>query len=167
MNLNVMISFKQFFGLVLLAVAFLAMGCGGQNSETNGNSNNDPGNTDTELTDFEMKNGIGPVEEEITIQEVDPELAKKGAEIFDTKCSACHKMNERYVGPPLGGILNTRTPAFVMNMILNPEEMVEKHPIPKELFKEYLTPMPNQQLSREEARAVVEYFESEMENSNE
>lgn len=167
MNLNGMISFKQSFGLILLAAAFLAMGCGGQNSETAGNSTNDSGNGDTELTDFEMTNGIGPVKEEITIQEVDPELAKKGAEIFDTKCSACHKMGERYVGPPLGGILDTRTPAFVMNMILNPEEMVEKHPIPKALFREYLTPMPNQQLSREEARAVVEYFASEMENSNE
>ncbi|MFH5832328.1 c-type cytochrome [Halalkalibaculum sp. DA3122] len=166
MKINSMIPFKPSFGLLILAVAFVAMGCGGQNSEANGNSNSDSGNSDTELTDFEMTNGIGPVKEEITIQEVDPELAEKGAEIFDVKCSACHKMDERYVGPPLGGILNSRTPAFVMNMILNPDEMVEKHPIPKALFREYLTPMPNQQLSREEARAVVEYFASEMENTN-
>lgn len=148
---------KQTLGLIFLAAA-LIVSCGGENS----NSNSESSSTGNEngLTDFEMENGIGPVDEEITIKEIDQQLAKKGAKIFETKCSACHKMNDRYVGPPLGGITNTRTPAFLMNMILNPEEMVKKHPIAKSLMQEYLTPMPNQNLSREEARAVVEYLAS-------
>lgn len=159
-------SLTQSIGLILVA-AILLIGCGGQGADKdNTDQDTSTSSNSSELTDFELTNGIGPVSEEITIEEVDPELAQKGAEIFETKCSACHKMGDRYVGPPLGGILNTRTPTFVMNMILNPEEMIDEHPLVQELFKEYLTPMPNQQLSREDARAVVEYFASEMENNN-
>lgn len=33
-------------------------------------------------------------------------------------------MDERYVGPPLGDILERREPAYVMNMILSPEKML-------------------------------------------
>lgn len=146
---------RQTLGLIFLAAA-LIVGCSGKNSNSNSDSNSS--NNESELTEFEMLNGIGPVDEEITIEEIDKELANKGMEVFDMKCGACHKMNDRYVGPPLGGVTDTRTPAFIMNMILNPEEMIEKHPIAKALMNEYLTPMPNQNLTREEARAIVEYL---------
>lgn len=140
-----------------ITLAFvLLIGCS-QNGETE-NDVSENEEQEQELTEFEMEHGIGPVDEEIAIEEVDEELAQKGMEVFDMKCGACHKMDERYVGPPLGGITDTRSPTYIMNMILNPEEMVEKHPIAKSLMNEYLTPMPNQNLSREEARAVVEYL---------
>jgi cytochrome c1 len=148
---------KQTLGLIFLAAA-LIVGCGGENSNSNSESNSP--NNESGLTDFEMENGIGPIDEEIMIEEIDQQLAKEGAQIFETKCSACHKMDDRYVGPPLSGITNIRTPTYLMNMILNPEEMIKKHPIAKSLMQEYLTPMPNQNLSREEARAVVEYLAS-------
>jgi len=45
-----------------------------------------------------------------------------------------------------------------MNMILNPDEMVQKDPIAKALLAEYLSPMANQNLTEEQARAVLEYF---------
>ena len=67
-------------------------------------------------------------------------------------------MAKRHVGPPLSGILERRNPAWVMNMILNPEVMVKEDPIAKKLFEEFLSPMANQNLTEEEARAVVEYF---------
>jgi hypothetical protein len=67
-------------------------------------------------------------------------------------------MDQRYVGPPLGQVLERRAPEFVMNMMLNPAEMVEKHPVVKQLLAEFMTPMPNQQLTHEEARAVLEYL---------
>ncbi len=149
---------KQTMGLMLL-VMILTVGCGGESS----NSNKDATSSDneSELTEFEMTNGIGPVDEEITIEEIDPELAKEGMQVFDMKCGACHKMDESYVGPPLGGIMNARTPAYVMNMILNPEEMLEKHPVAKSVGSEYPTRMTDQQLTREKARAVVEYLAQE------
>lgn len=148
---------KQTMGLAVLALA-LIVGCSTESPEKNNASNSN--DNENGLTDFEMKNGIGPVTEEITIEEIDQQMAEKGAKIFETKCSACHKMDQRYVGPPLSGITNARTPAYLMNMILNPEGMIKKHPIAKSLMQEYLTPMSNQNLTHEEARAVVEYLAS-------
>jgi cytochrome c1 len=44
-------------------------------------------------------------------------------------------------------------------MILNPEEMVNNDPIAKKLLVEFNgAPMANQNLTDDEARAVVEYF---------
>lgn len=145
-------------GLITLSLVLL-IGC--TQSEETESANSESGEQEQELTEFEMENGIGPVDEEITIEEIDEDLAKKGLEVFDMKCGACHKMDQRYVGPPLGGVMNARTPAYVMNMILNPEEMLKKHPIAKSLAAQYPTKMTNQQLSRDQARAVVEYLAQE------
>ena len=46
-----------------------------------------------------------------------------------------------------------------MNMILNPEQMVKEDPLAKELLIEFNgSPMANQGLTEEDARAVLEYF---------
>jgi mono/diheme cytochrome c family protein len=111
-----------------------------------------------ELTAFQLQHGIGPITTEVTLGAPDHGLAEQGEKIFETKCSACHKMGEKYVGPPLGDVLQRRGPTFVMNMILNPDGMYSKHPETKKLLGEYMTQMPNQQLSPDDARAVVEYL---------
>lgn len=150
---------KHITGFTILVMVLFA-GCGGSNGNGEDQaSQKTSGQKSAEgLTAFEQKHGIGPVTEEITLGDVDQALAEKGEAIFETKCSACHKMNERYVGPELGNVLETRTPTYVMNMILNPDEMVKKHPEAKKRLGEFMTPMPNQNLKREEARAVVEYL---------
>lgn len=154
--MNIQIS--KIAGLIVLTAALL-IGCG--ESSDGEKSNSGSQEEKQELTDFEMRNGIGPVTEEVTIGEIDPELAKEGMRVFDMKCGACHKMDSRYVGPPLGGIMNARTPAYVMNLILNTDEMLKKHPVAKSVGSEYPTRMTNQQLTREKARAVVEYLAQE------
>lgn len=103
--------------------------------------------------------GIGPISS-ITLGELDETMAATGKEVFKTKCSACHKMTKRFVGPALNGITERRTPEWIMNMILNPEEMVEKNPAAKQLLAEYLSPMANQSLTEDEARQILEYFRS-------
>lgn len=110
------------------------------------------------LTDFQLKHGIGPVTEEVTLGALDQALVKEGSAIFTEKCSACHKEAERYVGPPLGGVTEKRTPAYVLNMILNPQEMYEKHPEAHKLLAEYMTQMPYQTVTPEQARAILEYL---------
>jgi len=114
------------------------------------------------LTPFQIEHGIGPVTAPVTLDvSVDRAMAKSGNEVFEQKCSACHKMGERYVGPALGDVFTRRSPAFVMNMALNPQGMMEKHPVTKKLFAEYLVGMPNQNLSRDEARQVVEFLRTQ------
>ena len=136
----------------------LIMGCGGgepQNQKKPAHKAEK-----SELTAFQTQNGIGPVTEEIVITTLDPELIKKGEVAFVSKCSACHKVDERYVGPALEDIVARRTPTYMMNMILNPAQMVKEHPEARKMLAEFMTPMPNQNLEQEEARAVVEYLVS-------
>ncbi|MGB0805582.1 MAG: c-type cytochrome [Salibacteraceae bacterium] len=102
--------------------------------------------------------GIGPIDELEFDEEIDAEMAAAGKEVFDGKCTACHKVHKRYIGPTPAGIYERRNPAWVMNMILNPDEMVQKDPIAKALLAEYASPMANQNLTIDEARSVVEYF---------
>ena len=111
------------------------------------------------LSAFEVEHGIGPVKEPIEVAATpDHEMAEEGEEIFEQKCGACHKMGEKYVGPALGEVTKRRTPAYIMNMILNPQEMVERHPVAKQLLAEHMSFMPNQGLTKEQARQVVEYL---------
>lgn len=114
------------------------------------------------LTSFQEQHGIGPMTTPVAVAaSVDKALAASGAKLFEQKCSACHKMDERYVGPPLGDVTKRRTPTFVMNMMLNPQEMVLKHPTSKKLLAEFMVPMPNLNLSTGEAREVLEYLRSQ------
>ncbi len=112
----------------------------------------------SDLTPFQMENGIGPITEAVTLGPVNQAQADEGKALFESKCSACHKLGERYVGPPLGGILDRVTAAFAMNMMLNPQEMYTRHPVVKELLGQYMTQMPDLALTQEQARAVVEYL---------
>lgn len=111
-----------------------------------------------ELTPFQQTNGIGPITSEVTVGPLDHAMAERGEKLFEAKCSACHKLAERYVGPALGQVTARRTPAYIMNMILNPEGMYTRHPVAKQLLAEYGTQMPNLGLTADEARAVVEYL---------
>ncbi|MCM2279198.1 MAG: cytochrome c [Oligoflexia bacterium] len=101
--------------------------------------------------------GIGPVKQ-LRLEPVKPELASKGSEVFQAKCSPCHRLDERLVGPPLRGVTLRRQPEWIMNMILNPMEMTQKDPVAKELLATYLTQMTFQNVSQDEARQLLEYF---------
>ena len=109
------------------------------------------------LTAAQLEHGIGPIEA-FDPGPLDAAMAEQGFEVFKLKCSACHKMDARYVGPALGTITQTRSPAYIMNMILNPAEMLEKHPEAKAKLAEFMTLMPNQSLTQDEARSILEYL---------
>jgi cytochrome c len=140
------------------ALMLAASACGGRGEEPATQGKSEPAAAGAELTPFELKNGIGPVKTEITVGPIDHAMAERGEKTFEGKCSACHKMDEKYVGPALGKLMERRTPTYVMNMILNPEEMYTRHPAAKQLLAEHLTQMPNLGLTQDEAREVVEYF---------
>ncbi len=103
--------------------------------------------------------GIGPIKSVTLGTEIDQKMATHGADVYKKMCTACHKVGKKFIGPPPNGVLKRRTPEWVMNMILNPEEMVAKDPLAKKLLMEFNgAPMANQNLSEEDARAVLEYF---------
>ncbi len=108
----------------------------------------------------DVDKGVGPITEAKIESTIDKAMAAKGQTLFTNKCSACHKMDERYVGPALKGISQRRSPEWAMNMILNPGEMLEQNEAAKDLLAEYLVPMTFQNVSKEEARQIFEYFRS-------
>ncbi len=119
--------------LILFAVSFLS-GCGDDESI-----------------------GIGPVKK-IELGAVDKALGEKGRVIFEQKCVACHKLDSKLVGPPLKDVTKRRKPEWIMNMILNPEQMTKENTAAKQLFGQYLTQMTFQNVSQDDARAILEYF---------
>lgn len=141
--------------LILAVVAFFIVSCGGEVKTDQKDAPKEV--VETKTIDPMTDKGIGPISS-VTLGEIDPVLAETGQGVFKAKCSACHKMSKRFVGPALAGVTEKRTPEWIMNMILNPEVMVAKNEQAKQLLAEYLSPMANQNLTEEEARAILEYF---------
>lgn len=103
--------------------------------------------------------GVGPITSLDISAPVDKAKADHGKEVFDKMCTACHRVGKKFIGPPPNGILERRSPEWVMNMILDPEGMVKNDPLAKKLLMEFNgSPMANQSLTEEEARDVLEYF---------
>jgi cytochrome c len=109
------------------------------------------------ITAEQMEKGIGSITS-VDLGPIDPALVARGDQVYQLKCSACHKLDDRYVGPPLRDVTDRRTPEFIMNMLLNSWEMTQRHPTVRELLAEYYTPMPDQDLSEEDARAILDYL---------
>lgn len=103
--------------------------------------------------------GVGPITSITIPDEIDQTLVAEGQEIFDTYCFACHKADTKFIGPAPKGVLDRRSPEWVMNMILDPEKMTSEDPIARQLLIEYNgSPMANQGVTEPQARALLEYF---------
>ena len=149
-----------FLGII---IALFMSACGGGSEEKESKGKFAPQPVAKPLTfeeaqaDWKNQKGLGPITS-VELGELDLELAKKGLEIYELKCTACHAPEVEKLGPAPIGVLNRRTPEWIMNMILNPEEMAMKDPIGRGLLMKYNTVMANQGLTKEDARAVLEYF---------
>ena len=112
----------------------------------------------SDLTPWQLANGVGPITEGTVLEAMDRDEVAEGKQRFEQVCASCHKANERYVGPALGGVVGRRTPQYVMNMILAPDTMVARHPEAKALFGTYMMQMPKLGLTPEQAQEVMEYL---------
>ena len=154
---------RSIFLTVFLSTAVIGLAaCGGGEPATqSGDRTVAPGaaadDAESGLSEAQLRHGIGPITR-IDLDPIDAALASDGERLFQAYCTACHKLDDRYAGPPLAGVTRQRTPEFVMNMILNPSEMVDKHPDVRAMLAEYYSPMPVLGLSTEQARAILEYL---------
>lgn len=84
-----------------------------------------------------------------------------GKSIYEIKCQACHKLtDERLVGPGWAGLTNIREPHWILNMITNVDIMLESDPEAQKLLELCLVRMPNQNVSQEDARKILEFMRS-------
>ena len=128
---------------VLLIIFFISISC----------QNNSKG-----IDALENK-GVGPIINVILEDKVNISMANSGEKLFNQLCTSCHIINEDYIGPAMSGILDRRSPEWIMNMILNPLQMLEEDPIAIDLLEKYnFEYMYNQNLLEEEAREILEYF---------
>jgi len=164
---------KIVFKSAILLLSVLMISCGGKEEKkkegfsvkrqktTTEKAVETPTETTTKASErIELTNkGIGPVSS-LTLEEtIDDAMAAKGKEVYDQMCLACHRIGKKFIGPAPDGILERRSPEWVMNMILNPDQMVKEDPLAKELLMEFNgSPMANQGLNEEQARAILEYF---------
>lgn len=80
---------------------------------------------------------------------------------YDLKCLACHKLSdEKLVGPGWAGVTKRREPVWIMNMITNVDMMLEKDAEAQKLLEQCLVRMPNQNISQEDARKLLEFMRS-------
>jgi cytochrome c551/c552 len=90
---------------------------------------------------------------------LDPALATDGESIAGVKCFSCHKTTEeKLVGPGWKGVTSRHAPEWIMNFITNPDPMLNKDPQAQAMLEICLVRMPNQNLSDDEARKILEFM---------
>lgn len=82
-----------------------------------------------------------------------------GKGIYELKCLACHKLtDEKVVGPGWAGVTKRREPVWIINMITNVDVMLEKDEEAQKLLEQCLVRMPNQNITQDEARHLLEFM---------
>jgi cytochrome c551/c552 len=105
-------------------------------------------------------NEIKPGDVEL-ITPLNQQWVATGKGIYELKCQACHKLtDERLVGPGWKGVTAKREPHWIMNMITNVEMMLETDPEAQKLLEQCLVRMPNQNISKDESRQILEFMRS-------
>lgn len=161
------INFRLHYILILVILLFVGCGNGEKNqkkfqyhrTQTPPKTEQEPlPEKASERIDL-INKGVGPVKLLNLPDTINQKMVAQGADVFKKMCTACHKVGKKFIGPPPNGILNRRTPEWIMNMILDPENMVANDPLAKQLLIEFNgSPMANQSLTEAEARAILEYF---------
>lgn len=162
------------FNIMKRVIAFLSIvavisACGGGDSATNNSAPaaNDPAAEATQETSSSSENpsydpnrGEGKfTAENVQVGTLDENMASSGEQIAGVKCTSCHKMSdEKLVGPGWKGVTERRRPEWIMNFITNPDPMIDKDPEVQAQLELCLVRMPNQSLSDDDARHILEFM---------
>jgi mono/diheme cytochrome c family protein len=153
---------KKITWALLICISVLGIHCAGDGSKPNpdASSGEPPKSMIKEAATYDPKRGEGKFSaDNVTLGALDAAMATKGEAISSTKCLSCHKLtDERLVGPGWKGVTQRRTPYWLMNFITNPDPMITKDPELQTQLELCLVRMPNQNLTDDDARQVVEFM---------
>jgi mono/diheme cytochrome c family protein len=136
-------------------VVMLVTSCGGGETQSSATSAESP----AAAAKTPDPKGIGEIKNVEIGTDIDATLVDQGKAIVDMKCTACHQLNDkRLVGPGFQGVTNRRRPEWIMNMITNVDVMLDQDPTAQALLEECLTRMPNQNISKDDARGILEFM---------
>jgi hypothetical protein len=89
------------------------------------------------------------------------EWVSAGKGTYELKCQSCHRLTEeKLVGPGWKDVTKRRKPVWIMNMITNVDMMLESDAEAQKLLEQCMVRMPNQNLSKDQAREVLEFMRS-------
>lgn len=117
----------------------------------------------TELVkDKPEDHGTEVKESDITLSTpLDQVMVTAGKATYELKCQSCHRLTEeRLVGPGWKDVTKRREPVWIMNMITNVEMMLATDPEAQKQLELCLVRMPNQNITTDEARKVIEFMRS-------
>lgn len=152
---------KTIYLLSTTVLLSLLVSCGGGENKTEEASTSEPAQSMVaDPVSYDPKRGEGKFSEEnVTIGALDAAMATKGEAIASTKCTSCHKLSdEKLVGPGWKGVTERRTAHWIMNFITNPDPMIDKDPEVQAQLELCLVRMPNQSLTDNDARDIVEFL---------
>ena len=154
---------KSFVLFAAMAAMALLAACGGGSNDsatTTAAGPAAPQSMVAEPSAYDPKRGEGKFNEENTkLGAVDAALADKGKAIAGTKCFSCHKTtDEKLVGPGWKGVTSRKAPYWILNFITNPDPMIDKDPEVQAQLELCLVRMPNQNLTEEDARQILEFM---------
>ena len=144
---------------MLLGASLLIYSCGG--NETNETATDQTAETTTEApaADPSSDKGIGKFQNVELTSPLDEKMIAQGQQVYDVKCQSCHKLtDEKVVGPGWAGVTDRHTPEWIMNFVTNVDEMLDKDPKAQAMLEVCMVRMPNQNLSDDDARAVLEFM---------
>ncbi|HEY9176287.1 MAG TPA: cytochrome c [Flavipsychrobacter sp.] len=141
---------------ILLATSFLVYSCSGDGDKKE--TTEAPASMVEEAPEVSDK-GIGKFQDVELTNPLDEGMIAEGKTVYEVKCASCHKLSsEKLVGPGWEDVTERRTPEWIMNFITNVDEMLEKDPESQAMLEICMVRMPNQNLSDEEARNVLEFM---------
>jgi cytochrome c551/c552 len=148
--------------LAILALIMYACNSGGSDdsskttSDSNGEKIATPGG---DVSAYDPNRGAGKFTHVDVGDKLDVALASGGEKIYGVKCSGCHKLTEeKLVGPGWKDVTNRYKPEWIMNFITNPDEMLNKDPKAQAQLEICLVRMPNQSLTDNDARQLLEFM---------
>lgn len=92
---------------------------------------------------------------------LDQQMVSTGKSAYELKCQSCHRLTgEKLVGPGWKDVTKRRKPLWIMNMITNVDMMLESDAEAQKLLEQCMVRMPNQNLSTNDARSILEFMRS-------
>lgn len=143
--------------IVFLMICAIVYGCG--QSGNQGSTESPAGKTTMSTEEYDPKRGEGKFDNVELDAQLNVAMATEGKLISDLKCASCHKYtDERLVGPGWEGVTNKHRPEWIMNFITNPDPMIDQDPELQAQLEICLVRMPNQNLTDDDARAILEFM---------
>jgi cytochrome c551/c552 len=150
-------------------IIVLAWACGGGAGAPSGNdtttantsstSSANSSSTAASASAEEDAKGLGKFTHVDIPATIDKSMVAEGQKIYDLKCSSCHHIdNTKLVGPGWKGVTQRRKPEWIMNFVTNTDENLDKNATAQTLLEECMVRMPNQNLSDDDARHILEFM---------